>query len=225
MVENLDNIDIVQLVISWILKGILGASLIIAFLEQNWFLVFFAALSLIVCNLPILIEKRGTVFLPIEFELVITWFVFASLLLGEGFNFYCRFWWWDLMLHTTSGILLGFVGFLIVYTISHMKNVNLSPVFVAIFTFCFAMALGSLWEIYEFVMDSLLGTNMQHHSLVDTMTDLIVNAIGGIVTAFIGYFYVRGGDSLLFSRLIRKFIAANPKLVAKSFSKIQTKGN
>ena len=33
--------------------------------------------------------------------------------------------------------------------------VSMSPAFAALFTFCFALALDVLWEIYEFTVDAL----------------------------------------------------------------------
>lgn len=33
--------------------------------------------------------------------------------------------------------------------------VSMSPAFVALFTFCFALTLDVLWEIYEFTVDAL----------------------------------------------------------------------
>ena len=43
--------------------------------------------------------------------------------------------------------------------------VSMSPAFVALFTFCFALALDVLWEIYEFTVDALFQTNMQKYAL------------------------------------------------------------
>ena len=68
----------------------------------------------------------------------------------------------------------------------------MSPAFVALFTFCFALALDVLWEIYEFTVDALFQTNMQKYALEggealagqaalqDTMGDLIVDFIGAL---------------------------------------------
>ena len=76
---------------------------------------------------------------------------------------------------------------------------NLSPVFVATFTFCFAVTLGVVWEIYEFTADGILHTNMQKFgledgtpfagrlALMDTMKDLIVDTIGAAVMSVGGY--------------------------------------
>ena len=70
-------------------------------------------------------------------------------------------------------------------------------------SFGFAVTIGTLWEIFEFLMDWFFGFNMQKSGLVDTMTDLLINAIGAAIAAAIGYFYVYKEDSLLARRLIR----------------------
>lgn len=120
------------------------------------------------------------------------------------------------MLHALSGIVLGFIGFLIVHLISEERNVKLPPILIAIFSFSFALALGVMWEIFEFSMDRGFGMVMQHNSLVDTMTDLIVDAIGGIFTALVGYFYVKGGDLQIMDHLVCDFVRENPILFPKS---------
>ena len=70
------------------------------------------------------------------------------------------------------------------------KKFKASPILIVIFGFSFAVAIGSIWEIFEFTMDSILGFNMQKSGLIDTMSDLIVDAIGAAVAAFVGYFYL-----------------------------------
>ncbi len=92
------------------------------------------------------------------------------------------------------------------------RRLKAAPVYLALFSFGFALTLGTLWEIFEFFMDVAFGFNMQKSGLVDTMTDLIVDAVGGLLAAGIGYFYVKGGDSLFADRLVKRFIAKNPRL-------------
>ena len=77
--------------------------------------------------------------------------------------------------------------------------VSLSPFFESVFAFCFALALGTLWEIYEFSCDTILGLNMQKvykadgtaligaAALMDTMEDLIVDGVAAAVVAIVGY--------------------------------------
>lgn len=83
--------------------------------------------------------------------------------------------------------------------------VSMSPAFVALFTFCFALALDVLWEIYEFTVDALFQTNMQKYALEggealagqaalqDTMGDLIVDFIGALAIAIAGYLSLKRG--------------------------------
>jgi len=87
-------------------------------------------------------------------------------------------------------------------------RIQVKPLHVAAFTFGFAVTLGTLWEIFEFLMDWFVGTNMQKSGLTDSMTDLIINCFGALAAATVGYFYVRNGDSNVGQRFLRK-IATN----------------
>jgi hypothetical protein len=90
-------------------------------------------------------------------------------------------------------------------------EVHMKPAFVAFFAFTFAVTLGSLWEIFEFTMDGAFGINMQKSGLIDTMSDLIVNAGGALLISLLGYAYLKkiGKESFL-ERWIDRFIEENP---------------
>ncbi len=207
-----DRADHIQLIISFILRGILTTALCYAVFTFNWTIAYSSALALFVSLLPLFIERKKVLYLPIEFELALTLLVFAGFFLGLGFGFYEIFWWWDLMLHSLSGVAIAFVGFLIVYLVSKEQNIKLTPIFVAIFSFCFSLALAVIWEIFEYIMDKSFGLIMQRSGIVDTMEDFIVATIGALIVATIGYFYVKGGDSLLFDRLTRKYAKVNERI-------------
>ena len=49
---------------------------------------------------------------------------------------------------------------------------------MALFSFCFAITMGTIWEIYEFGLDQVFGLYMQRSGIVDTMTDLMVDTVG-----------------------------------------------
>ncbi len=210
--SDLDIAYKIQVSISLILKVSLVVAIIGEIFAGRWWLLFLTSMVLISTFLPSIITRNFKIVLPIEFELVITLFIYASMFLGEIKGYYTKFLWWDLVLHTSSGLISGFLGFLIVYVLYSRKMVTMSPVFVALFSFCFSIALGTVWEMFEFIMDSFLGLNMQKTGLVDTMWDLILDSCGAIIASVTGYFYVRGGDSLVFDRLVRKFIRRNPHL-------------
>jgi uncharacterized membrane protein YjdF len=131
-------------------------------------------------------------------------FALAALVAGEWLGAYDKFWWWDDMLHAVSGVIIGFIGFLVVYFLNARYRMTISPLLVAVFAFTFAVTIGVLWEIIEFMSDALLHTDMQRWNLPadaqligrsyqgvglrDTMSDLIVSTIGALLTSTLGYF-------------------------------------
>ena len=170
---------------------------------------------------PFFLAKLFRVFIPPEFVLLAIAFVFASLFLGEVHGYYSRFWWWDIALHSGSGFLLGIIGFLLVHVLNETEDigVHMNPGFVAFFAFLFAVGMGALWEIFEFGMDSFFATNMQKEmlgdpsGLTDTMWDLIVDTLGALVIALLGYGYIKTAQNESFlERWIHTFIKSNPRL-------------
>ena len=184
-------------------------------LERQWLVAFTAALILSLTFLPALIERQLHVRLPVEFTLTTCVFLYAAFGLGEIRSFYAIFWWWDLVLHSFAALLMGMIGFLLVYVFHMTRRISIAPIYLALFSFGFALTLGTLWEIFEFLMDTLFGFGMQKSGIVDTMTDLIVDALGGLGAAWIGYHYVKGSDSLFADRLVRRFVEKNPRLFRK----------
>lgn len=163
------------------------------------------AVGVIVMFIPSFIERRFSVNIPDKMEVMYFIFLFAAIYLGEVRDFYYRVPYWDIILHMISGAMLGALGFVIVSFLndSEKMNMHLSPVFVTLFAFCFALAAGTVWEIYEFLADGILGTNMQkfitadgtvligRDAVADTMEDLIVDAVSSLAVCIVGYLSLR----------------------------------
>ena len=119
--------------------------------------------------------------------------VFMGIFLGSGFRYYDLYPWWDRSVHFLSGIL--FFSFGISLT---EKTPDVGLAGRLIFSFAISLAFHELWEVAEFLADSILHTDHQHwqkHSavvnhqpekalqppgLVDTMVDTIAGLIGTI---------------------------------------------
>lgn len=101
---------------------------------------------------------------------------------------------------------------------SERVDLHMRPRFVALFAFVFALAVGTLWEIFEFAMDRIFGTNMQKpmfgdpSGLTDTMWDLIVDALGALFISGLGWLYMHRNTPSFIDAWIRKFIERNPRL-------------
>ena len=64
--------------------------------------------------------------------------------------------------------------------------------------------IGAMWEILEFITDRTIHTNLQVNSLEDTMVDLILDAIGAIITSFVGYLYLKNISIPLIENVVDK---------------------
>lgn len=161
--------------------------------NRDWLNLGLSVITLIITFLPQMIERRFKIDYPSEFEIVILVFLFTSIFLGSIRSYYYRVWWWDIFLHIWSGIIIGIIGFSLVSILNREKRLSmyLGPGFVALFSFSFALAIGAIWEIFEFAMDTFFGFHMQKSGLVDTMTDLMVDAIGALLVCVLGYFYLK----------------------------------
>ena len=196
-------IDRVELAIALVLQvGILAVT-ISAFIERQWLGGFAGSVVLLLSFAPAMIERRWKLALPVEFTLITSVFLYASFALGEARDFYERIWWWDLALHGLSALTIGVIGFLLIYVFYMTNRIQLRPGWMATITFALAVSVGTMWEIFEYLADLLLGLSMQKSGLDDTMSDLMIDATGAALAAFTGYYYVRDEDSLFARRIIR----------------------
>ena len=207
-----------HLVILGLIQLIMAIQLVILLARGEWPSAVFVAGIMALTLAPVLF--RMPVEIPSEIQIVALLFVFATLFLGEVRGWYERFWWWDMALHTTSGLLLGMIGFMFVYILNEDDHVDLHmrPSFLALFAFFFAVGLGAIWEIFEWGMDRSFGTNMQPATpgdpsgLTDTIHDLIVDTIGAAIVALAGWRYLARARISRVDSWASRFIRRNPQL-------------
>lgn len=156
----------------------------------NLFLLFGAMFCISLPFLITYIANKTKLMFPTSFQTIAVIFIFLTLYLGEFLKFYTIFWWWDLFLHFTFGC-YGVIIFLhlIKDVFEKPNNISISRfgIFSTFSAFCFSITIGTLWEIAEFLCDYFLKTNTVNGGLEDTVTDLIVTAIGAFITCSILY--------------------------------------
>jgi len=188
--------------------------------ERQWLSAFLVITIMGVILAPTLLGDWLPVKIPAEFQILAVLFAFAALFLGEFRSYYERIWWWDIALHVCSGLLLGILGFLLIYILNENRRIDLDmrPRFVAMFAFLFAVSGGAIWEIFEFAMDGIFGTAMQNpkfgdpSGLTDTMLDLIVDTLGALAISVYGWHFLRNPEQSFIDRWIQKFLDRNPVL-------------
>ena len=133
-------------------------------------------------------------------QTALTIFIFLGSFLSKAFNLFFVFEWYDILLHIVSGAICAWFGYDFACIIQRKKG-QCAATLAAIFGLMFALSIAVGWEFYEFLMDTLHGTNLQlakpgeetamfdlskyngeygYLGLWDTMTDMMMNAVGGI---------------------------------------------
>ncbi len=187
---------------------ILLSAAAVSLMTGRWSVLFVSLSAFVLTALPFLFSDRFQIELPNTFVGALSAFVFATLFLGEVFDFYERFWWWDVVLHGFSAMGFGIIGFLFAFYLFQGDRYAAPPWALALIAFCVALAIGTLWEIFEFAMDQIFGLNMQKSGLQDTMWDLIVDTAGALIGATAGFLWLKGRTTTV-SAWMDEFVQRN----------------
>ena len=152
-----------------------------------------AAVSLAISEVPSLLRRDLRIVLPVELNL---WIVLALFLhvIGGVSGFYDNLPGWDHVTHAMSSSLIAALGFVIVAALDkYVESIYLPTPFLSLIIVMFTMAMGVSWELMEYVIDEISGSNMQY-SLSDTMVDLLFDLLAGLIVAVGGMYYLRYGS-------------------------------
>ncbi len=149
-------------------------------LRRDFYPVFLCVLTLALFNVPMLIDRKLKIKIPVLLESIVLIFIFCAEILGEIGSFYTFVPWWDTLLHTVNGFLMAAIGFTMIDLLNNSPyfHFNLSPIFVAFVAFCFSMTVGVFWEFFEFGMDQVFRTDMQKDYYVEEFSSVKLHPKG-----------------------------------------------
>lgn len=185
-----------------IMETVLIFSAVTSIKQNNLDILYIYLLAIVCIILPFIISyaaNKRNIFLPYSFNLVSILFIFSAHYFGEIYNFYNIYWWWDLLLHSVFGSYAVIVSIHIIKGAIKRKNetpINRYILFLIIFAFSISIALGTLWEMFEFSGDYLLKTSMIKGGLEDTSTDLLVKITAALITSAYYYFKLKKSNNL-----------------------------
>ena len=109
-------------------------------------------------------------------------FILLADFIGCVCNLYNNVSWYDIFVHFLSGMFTFVLATIIYRMISNGNNKLLKILF------CLGIValIAITWEVFEFSIDSLAHTNLQHNQdtgVIDTMQDMIVAMLGGIISS------------------------------------------
>ena len=164
--------------------------------------ILFVFICLVCMSLVFVFELVFRVRLPLFFEIMIMGFAFMSTALSTTYGFYALIPEWDSIVHTVSGMVFSAMGLCLAHLIfrDRLEGKHQALVFI-LFAFLIALAVGYLWEIFEYTADAVIENNLQCYrngivkdlgngtyivnslrgtGLIDTLTDMIVNCAGAV---------------------------------------------
>jgi hypothetical protein len=158
----------------------------------------FCLVALGITLVPCVLARRLDTGIPLELELVLLWLMVTDMTLGNWFGLYARIPWYDKALHLSSSTLVGVIGFLTVYVVHLTGRTRFHPWLDGLAILLVTLGVGAVWEIGEYAVDRLLGRATQSApsftALDDTMIDLILDALGGVLGALGGARYIRSSQ-------------------------------
>lgn len=145
-----------------------------------------AGLALAMYTIPLLITHFLKFLIPQDCRFLYYVFTFCTIVVGSALYGYSRIPYWDKIFHFFSGILISAAGLIVCQmlfgTLAGEKKVHC--ILYTLFPFLFNLSIAALWEIYEYMLFLLLKIDAVNHlttGVHDTLQDMIVCLIGGLV--------------------------------------------
>jgi len=175
----------------------------IAVYNRNYIGIFNGFFVLIIMSLPFLLKRKWNITLPWTLNLLImlSLFLHTGGIVGGWYHTLYPF--YDKFAHLIGSITIALLGFASVLIIDRYTKVELTNKSIVFFVIIFTLAVGAIWEIGEFLLDTFAGTNAQYDGLNGTMLDLILDSFGGILAGGIAYFNLRKGKEKSIDKLLR----------------------
>ena len=169
-----------SLIVFLVLNVSTVATLVRSMFIGNFEHVFLCLLSLVLFQMPIVLQRGLRIQLPSTLMIVVLVFIYAAEIQGEIENYYGNVPGWDTALHTINGFLCAAIGFALVDLLnrSNRTSLHLSPGYLALVSFCFSMTVGVLWEFLEFGVDVFTGLDMQKDFFVSSISSVALNPAG-----------------------------------------------
>lgn len=197
--------------LAWLLRILILATAVIHVFHGRYLYALLCAAVIAVLVVPPLLARSSHANVPVELELAALWGAVSDMTLGRLAGLYAETVWYDKLLHFGNSVIIGLLAFAIVYALRMTGRLRTSAATDAVVILLLALGVGALWEIAEYVTDLAFHRGAQGSPamapLDDTMWDLILDGIGGVIGGVGGAWYIRRSRrtarrTLAFARLV-----------------------
>jgi hypothetical protein len=166
-----------------------------------------ALLALIIILIPRFFTKNKICVVPVDIEILFLIVIFFELIVADAYSFYSLVPYYDKFMHLLVSFIVGLVGMMIIYTFYALGKLQASTGVMFALIVLITMGLGVGLEMAEYFYDQalypLIGdylpTGLTQGSLVasplaDTMGDLFIDTLGGVLGAAIGIVLIKSEE-------------------------------
>ncbi len=140
-------------------------TLLLMIAVKDWGNLPVCFITLILVLAPVIIERLFSCTINLTGFLFIQIYALGPML-GDCYKLYYVTSWWDKALHTCGGIAFALFGLYLFITMSGRKSRMAA---CAIFAVCFSVTVSVFWEFFEFGVDCLFGSDMQHDTVITSI--------------------------------------------------------
>lgn len=169
--------------------------------------MFFGILALLALSAllaPWFFTKNRICVVPVDIEILFLIVIFFELIVADAYSFYSRVPYYDKFMHLLISSIVGLVGMMIIYTFYALGKLQASTGVMFTLIVLITMGMGAGLEMAEYFYDQALYPVIGHYlptgltqgsivasPLADTMEDLFIDTLGGILGAAVGIILIK----------------------------------
>ncbi|MBP1944921.1 hypothetical protein [Methanobacterium petrolearium] len=163
-----------------------------------------ALLALAALLTPWFFTKNRICVVPVDIEILFLIVIFFELIMADAYSFYSRVPYYDKFMHLLISSIVGLVGMMIIYTFYALGKLQASTGVMFTLIVLITMGMGAGLEMAEYFYDQALYPVIGHYlptgltqgsmvasPLADTMEDLFIDTLGGILGAAVGIIIIK----------------------------------
>jgi len=193
-----------RIILFQVIRILLLLSLVLEFQTERWDILLVNLLVLSLTFMPYLIEKILAISLPMNFCIPYLSSLVLAVFLEKLFA--------GLVLQIFLGMVLGMIGFILLFLLYSNSRIKTSYIFIAFFSFCFSVSLGTMWEVFRYFLAVVFSLEIGSFSINNTVWGLVFTMIGASIASTAGYLYIRHKKNGSLHRLAAAFRRARPRL-------------
>ena len=185
--------------LAYTIQGLILLAAASRFLAGEYFLGLSATVAFLLTLAPYLVTRNLRFCLPWEINFLIAASLYIHVMGHVGEYYVTLAPYYDKLAHLVASVTVGLIAFFLALLAEHRGEIRLTGPAIAVFILTSTLAAGTVWEIYEFAVDQVFGTNLQFGN-TDTMWDLVVDLVGGALVAVFAAIVLARGEEDRFDR-------------------------